>query len=559
MMLVEVDDAGLVDLGPDCWAVPEGWDEQPPTPAEDPLLASLVLLRSPAESADAELIHGMVAAQRVISAMTAELMARASELFTRRVEPARRRREAARAAGDGQAFRVASSDADLADAAVCDEVAVELAWSRGRAERLVHAGNLLGSALVRTLDALARGELEPVKAMAIADELGAVAPDVAQAVEGMVLPGARSRTVPGLREAVKDAILRAAPEVAAAKAESARERRAVRFGPAPGDPDMSELWALLPGADAARLEAALTAGAHAAQGAAGSGDDRTMDQRRIDVMVDSVLTGVYGPRPDAEPAAEPAVGTAAEPAAEPGSESDVGTAAGTVAESAGEPEQAGRSRIAARSGTAARPGSARPRTEIIVTVPLEVLTGASHAPGYLSRYGPITADLARQLAWQTAQDGTWRCAVVDDGHGTLLGLGRSTFTPAYRPPDALVRHVITRDRYCSFVGCRQPAGRCEIDHRTPWPAGPTCECNTDADCSHHHHVKHRTGFRVRPSDDPDHPPGTRIWTTPTGRDHPSFPAVLRRPDHRPPGPEIAAGKTGQVAPASSGDRSDLPS
>ena len=167
-----------------------------------------------------------------------------------------------------------------------------------------------------------------------------------------------------------------------------------------------------------------------------------------------------------------------------------------------------------------------------MTVPLEVLTGASDGPGYLSRYGPISADLAREMAWQVAADGSWRCAVVDDTHGTLLGLGKSTFTPAYRPPAALARHLIVRDRVCGFLGCRQPAHRCQIDHVKPWPQGSTCECGTRHECTHHHRLKHETGFRLRPSEDPAHPPGTHIWTTPAGRDFASTPAVLRMPDAR---------------------------
>jgi len=50
---------------------------------------------------------------------------------------------------------------------------------------------------------------------------------------------------------------------------------------------------------------------------------------------------------------------------------------------------------------------------------------------------------------------------------------------------------------CTFPGCRQPATRCEIDHRIPYdhhrpPGGhdrQTCEANLHALCKHHHQAK----------------------------------------------------------------------
>ena len=59
----------------------------------------------------------------------------------------------------------------------------------------------------------------------------------------------------------------------------------------------------------------------------------------------------------------------------------------------------------------------------------ETFLGLNDDPGHLSGHGPVPAAMIRDLAAQ----GTWRCAVVDDRHGTLLGLGRATWTPGYRP------------------------------------------------------------------------------------------------------------------------------
>jgi hypothetical protein len=36
-------------------------------------------------------------------------------------------------------------------------------------------------------------------------------------------------------------------------------------------------------------------------------------------------------------------------------------------------------------------------------------------------------------------------------------------------------------------------------------------------CGNHHRLKHEAGFTVRAEQDPDAPPGTLTWVTPTGR------------------------------------------
>jgi 5-methylcytosine-specific restriction endonuclease McrA len=131
----------------------------------------------------------------------------------------------------------------------------------------------------------------------------------------------------------------------------------------------------------------------------------------------------------------------------------------------------------------------------------------------------------------------WRCAATDD-HGTILGLGRATFTPNYRPPAATTRLVRLRDTECVFPGCRRQARYCDLDHRVPHRlGGATCDCNLQVLCGHHHRLKHEAGFEVTLDPDiadPDTPPGTLTWTTPTGRRiqrHPE-PAVSATPAGR---------------------------
>src|SRR5262249_46014040 len=72
--------------------------------------------------------------------------------------------------------------------------------------------------------------------------------------------------------------------------------------------------------------------------------------------------------------------------------------------------------------------------------------------------------------------------------------------------------VVARDRTCRGPGCRAPAARCEIDHRTDHADGGRTEPdNLDALCPSCHRLKH--GGRVarrNPSDDPS-------WRTLLGR------------------------------------------
>ena len=59
---------------------------------------------------------------------------------------------------------------------------------------------------------------------------------------------------------------------------------------------------------------------------------------------------------------------------------------------------------------------------------------------------------------------------------TNCGHARETFS--YQPSAAL-RHLIkTRDRTCSYPGCRRAASKCDDDHTLPHhQGGRTCECN----------------------------------------------------------------------------------
>ena len=71
---------------------------------------------------------------------------------------------------------------------------------------------------------------------------------------------------------------------------------------------------------------------------------------------------------------------------------------------------------------------------------------------------------------------------------------------------------------CEIGWCSAKAEHCDLEHHTPHAdGGATCSCNVGRTCRHHR-LKTTDDLPVRPSTDPEHPPGTNIRTTPGGRE-----------------------------------------
>ncbi|MGE2689587.1 DUF222 domain-containing protein [Mycolicibacterium pulveris] len=83
--------------------------------------------------------------------------------------------------------------------------------------------------------------------------------------------------------------------------------------------------------------------------------------------------------------------------------------------------------------------------------------------------------------------------------------------PRYRPSRACERFVCLRDMTCRFPGCDRPAEHCDLDHTTPYPAGPTHPSNIKCLCRFHHLLKTFCGWN-----DQQYPDGTIVWTAPSG-------------------------------------------
>lgn len=161
-----------------------------------------------------------------------------------------------------------------------DEIAAELRISRWAAEDRLGLALALAR-LPGTAEALHRGDIDLVRARAVADAV-VVLPDAeARAVEIRVLPRATEQTPAALRQSLRRAVLAADPAAARLRHERAQRTRAVRLVPLADG--MAGVWSVLRADHALAYLEGITALAARARA---PGDPRTLDQRRADVLAD---------------------------------------------------------------------------------------------------------------------------------------------------------------------------------------------------------------------------------------------------------------------------------
>ncbi|WP_456823538.1 DUF222 domain-containing protein [Cellulomonas sp. P5_E12] len=336
-------------------------------------------------------------------------------------------------------------------------------------------------------DAWAAGAIEGRKVDVILDEVSKAGAGIDPHDLDLVVADAVHRagdlTAPQLTRHLRATLIALNPGLAEKRRVTERDRRGVFLDLAPDA--MARLIAYLPAAEAT---AAFTAIDALAGHTGTDGDTRTVDQRRADAFTD-VFTGILDRQttPDGTPL----------------------------------PRKHGQ------------------RVAVQVTVAASTLLGLDDAPGFLGSYGPIPAQVARELA----QDGTWRRVLTDPRTGQVCSVGTDT----YRPGADLTRTIQARDVTCTFPGCRQPATRCEIDHRIPYdhdrpPDGhdpQTCEANLHALCKHHHQAKTEGWWNVT------YNPATGVstWTDRHGLTYARHPIPVHITasalEHRPPPPPRA--------------------
>jgi hypothetical protein len=148
-------------------------------------------------------------------------------------------------------------------------------------------------------------------------------------------------------------------------------------------------------------------------------------------------------------------------------------------------------------------GSGR-RPVVDIRVDLATLVGLADRAGEIPGWGPVIADIARQLVDQQ-QDGEWRVVVTDPDTGAVLADG----TTKRRPSAAQRRHLQARQTTCSNPRCRMPAHRSDIDHNRPWARGGATEVeNLAPACRHDHMLLTVGGWKLEQPQ-----VGVYVWTT----------------------------------------------
>jgi hypothetical protein len=147
------------------------------------------------------------------------------------------------------------------------------------------------------------------------------------------------------------------------------------------------------------------------------------------------------------------------------------------------------------------------RGTVDIQVDLATLARLSEDPGELAGYGPVIADIARQVAENQPQ-AEWRWALTHPDTGQTIDNG----VTRRRPTTGQRRHVQARDRHCVFPGCRMPAVNCDLDHRQQWAhGGPTKTGNLAPLCRHHHNIRHHAHWTHQAL-----PTGDYLWTSRLG-------------------------------------------
>ena len=408
-----------------------------------------------------------------------------------------------------------------------DQIAYALGESRARADSLIGMAQTFETRLPGTAAALEGGTISRYKAEIIARATALLEDDEARAAEAEVLDRAARLTPGALRAAIARAVIKAAPEKAKERRETAaRNARVERWLQDTGNAAL--MGCELPPAEALAADEQITARARELKAAGLDGD---MDQLRARAFLD-LLLGKDSRPPGSGPAAKPAGG-------------------------------------AVPAGFASR---------VTLTVPLITLAGLADRPGELGSLGPVDPWLARDLATAAAANPktTWCLTVTDSqGHAVAHGCARpepknhgkragpgppgetgfsvtpdncdgppggyGTWrlrTPGPGPdliitidplttdpcdhrfeanghdPGVKLRHLAQiRHVTCTSPICRRPASQADFEHNTPYEAGGrTCLCNTGPKCRHDHRLKQHPRWKVEQL-----PAGTFRWTTSAGR------------------------------------------
>jgi hypothetical protein len=362
---------------------------------------------------------------------------------------------------DGTAFNAAV----LGERSFRAEVATLLTISERAAENMIGVARSLVTSLPITLKSLGEGDISWRHATIMVDESAGLSAEDQQRLEHVLLTRPDRLTPPKFARELRKTREQLNPETIVERHTSAREQRGMSLDD--GRDGMADVILHLDSTHAHAIFNKATAGARALNDPL---DDRTLDNRRADLITHVLLAEVdgetFGVVPD-----------------EWDDDNFVRWYRGITA-------------------------------DVAVTVPVLTLLGESDTPATLDGWVPIDSDTATLLA---AGARSFTRLLTHPETGAVLSVGRKR----YKVPKDLRRYLEIRDLTCRFPGCSIAATRSDIDHTVDWQfGGETRNNNLACLCPGHHTIKGDTAWTVTQAADGS---GVLTWTTPTGRSYRTYP------------------------------------
>jgi hypothetical protein len=351
---------------------------------------------------------------------------------------------------------------------VAEQVALARRESAHRGQRHLGLARVVQAELPHTWSAWRSGRITEWKATVVARETACLPVEHRLEVDRLVATDVDAIEAMGDRQLAAACATEAArldPASVLTRRRRAEAERGVTLRPAPDT--MTYLTTLLPVKDGVAAYATL---ARRADNARAQGDERTRGQ----VMADELVAAVLGIRAD------------------------------------GEAEES--------------EASVRPRVELGLVMTDAALFGGADDPAHLEDFGPIPAELAREIVVGacTRDEEVWlRRLYTSPATGELVSMeAKGRFFRG-----GLARYVKLRDQVCRTPWCDAPIRH--ADHvRRRTDGGPTHGHNAQGLCEACNYAKDAPGWRSRPR-----PDGTIETTTPTGHTYLTRPppvATIRR-------------------------------
>ncbi|WP_320535775.1 HNH endonuclease signature motif containing protein [Pseudarthrobacter sp. IC2-21] len=396
-----------------------------------------------------------------------------------------------------QAAAAPDASVPAQEMAVTAEVACALSIGDRAAGSFLAVSHALATTLPLTLAGLQAGSISWQHARVMADEAATLDAEGAAALEAHFLDpdapdaarGCPAGEMPASRFRHRARTWRERHHAESIETRHAKGVLDRRVEYCPDQDGMAWITAYLPGDQAAAIWNRTTAISRGLQGPA---EQRTLTQLRADVFAAALLTTADLTTTDLRNSGDPASSGG------PGSNGGPG--------SSGDP---------ARNGSSEEhdPGQVpSPRAQVLVTVPVFSLLGATEEPAMLDGYGPIPASMARDLVANGAE--SFHRVLIDPRDGAPLEIGRTS----YRLTKAMRQWLRLRDGKCPFPGCSNNSLDNEADHLLAWAnGGTTGVSNLGQTCPKHHRLRHTSTWQPTPATR-DQPPG---WISPSGRHYKS--------------------------------------